>query len=202
MSLSVSSLGLASLAAVVALCSACSGSDSSGGFSTSVPASKPVNTLTQQEQTQLCSDLNGYVDDTLTEQLKVPLCRGKALAAALQGGAKTDAEARAACKPAYEKCLTEPVDTGFDSKQMCDAPAQDCAATVGELSSCIQALPGYLQASLPDLPACDAIEIAKLSEYTAEKPQPAEPAACTAYEKKCPSDSIIGDGSSSGDGNQ
>jgi len=77
---------------------------------------------------QLCSSLENY----FSTSLKDFDCRLSGTLAAAFSMAKTDAEAQAACKSAYDMCNAAP-ETSMDT---CTKPTGMCTATVGELEKC------------------------------------------------------------------
>lgn len=187
--------GVVLMGLVSALCAACGSDDGGSGFSPSVSSDKELGSLSEPDVKKLCDDVQSYAS-SVADSLKDVSCRSAGIAAAVTGGAETDADARVACKTAYDKCLATPADT---DEEPCERPPATCKATVGELTACLNAYPTYVKATLPNLPACNTIEVAKLSSYFETPDKPEAPAACKTYDTKCPGNGIIDDGSSSGD---
>ena len=114
------------------------GGTGSAGAVTSVNGTKPLNTLTAAESTQLCKDSGAYVGRAVS---KVNACKALALVLTALGSPTTEAQARATCASIYTPCLSAPA--ASSSMDTCDSIPATCTATVAQYSACF---------SDPDLP--------------------------------------------------
>lgn len=179
------------ISASFALCMACGGSDSSdggGSFTTSVPRDQKLGSLSPADTAKLCSDVETY-SKSLSAQLKSLTCKSAGLVAVFTASATTDAEARSACQTGYDKCLAAPAES--TETDTCTPPNASCTATVGELSACFDALPGYISSASNSFPSCATLKLSDLTETTDTGETPTPPAACTTYEAKCPDDDML-----------
>lgn len=183
--------GLFAVCASFALTIACGGSDSGGGsgsgFSTSVPSSQKLGSLSAEDTTKLCADVKAYAT-SLSSQLKAVSCKTSGLLGAAFADAKTDSQAQSACKTAYDKCIAAPAQTSTDT---CTPPPATCMATVGELTACFNDIPGYISSASNAIPSCATLKLSDLMTTTDPTASLKEPASCTSYQAKCPDDSML-----------
>ena len=180
--------GMFAISASFALTMACGGSDSGGGFSTSVPSSQQLGSLSDADTTKLCNDIKSY-QTSLNSQLKALSCKTSGLFGAAFAQPATDAEAQSACKTAYDKCVAAPAQS--DGDDACTPPPASCTATVGELTACMNDLPGYITSASNAIPSCASLKLSDLMSTTDPSDSVKEPASCTSYEAKCPDDDML-----------
>jgi len=152
--------------------------NSGGDFMTGLPASTPLSSLTDAQAMQLCSSLENY----FSTSLKDFDCRLSGTLAAAFSMAKTDAEAQAACKSAYDMCNAAP-ETSMDT---CTKPTGMCTATVGELEKCANDEGAVFDQLATSFPSCADLTLQDLMGAGGDVMQPMEPASCTALDMKCP----------------
>lgn len=175
----------------------CGSSDNKNGgtFSSSLPASAPLNSLTPAQASTLCKELGTYVDGSL----KPINCRlsGITLAAfSAFNPSATDAELKKACEDATAACLQEQgsPDGGANGGGMCDPIPANCTATVAEMSACIADAANGLKQMANGIPSCASITRASFSSDAGAPGggEPPEPASCKALSMKCPSLNVTG----------
>jgi hypothetical protein len=162
---------------------------STGPFTTSVPASTPLGSLTPDQLTQICSDVKKYVDSTLGAAATNYECQTFAVIAAVT--ATSDAAAEAACKASLSTCT--PVQNGTAT---CDASPSTCTATVGEATTCFNDLNTSLQAAAAALPSCNGLTVAKanaaLTALSSDGGSPlSDPPSCTKLDAECPGSNMV-----------
>jgi hypothetical protein len=192
----IKELGLAVVISAVAM--GCGGGGGGSGFSTSVPASKPLNQLSAADATKLCMDTEAYLQAQLSAELSSTdfACRavGLEVAALSADASSTTASVRQACQDAYTACLNSPadagvgdIDAGTSSTDCTNAQQQlsTCSATVGQLSACVNEETSSVQSAFPP---CDQLTLTEVSAVTADggtDPTTSGP-ACTAIDTACP----------------
>jgi hypothetical protein len=160
------------------------GCDDGGGpgrFMTSVPANKPINTLSSGEIATLCADAETFVTKSAFHD---DLCRLDAFLATtfVTSSTSTDAELSAACTSAYNACVADV--TG--STATCDPPPATCTATVGELTACANDEAAQFHEMAAKLPTCAGITRAAVeAQGSAATAGFTAPASCLAYQTKC-----------------
>lgn len=161
------------------------GNNNGSGFSTGLPGDKPLNMLSDMELQTLCKKIADYYSsEPVATSLQQYTCSFSALIATAFSQPMSDAEARAACKMAYDSCAMEPLEPTSES---CDKPSNSCTATIAEYEACQKDMLGYL-AQLKDVfPACSEITLMDLEGGGSEDPMgPAMPASCQTVQQKCP----------------
>jgi hypothetical protein len=157
-----------------------SGGSTGGTFTSSIPAGTPLNTLTPSQLQTLCSEGDAFLApyrptiDDFGCRLEAVFLAGL--------GASTDAEARTACQQFYDQCKA----SGSTSTTMCNAPAADCMATVGELTACINDQAPLFSSALNSLPSCSTLTLADLQSDGGITDGPPTPPSCATYQQKCP----------------
>jgi hypothetical protein len=156
---------------------------SAPGFSSGLPAEKPLNGLTEDEQAVLCDSLTDYSYDRLLGDAQEAFCRYTALLGAGRSMAETDAELRGECAGLFEACLMlEREDLTTGGVQTCPTIGAACTATVTEYERCFTDAQLAYEAALADLPACEGIT---LDDFPVQLPVPTQPASCVRYAQKC-----------------
>lgn len=179
------------------------GSGTSPGAVTSVDSSKKIADLSDSEAQQLCRDAQAFTQSNVGEADQKKISCGISASFVASFNAKTDAEAQANCKKAYDDCLAKPStstqagDGGAPKDTCADAKKQTtgCDATVGEYSQCasdsVNAYKG--------LASKDYCAEAKAPQPDAGASRPSttveQPSSCTALRQKCPQ--LFGSSSSS-----
>ncbi len=104
---------------------------------TSVPESKPIDDLDEDEQQSFCEEATDWATDVIGDELPRLLCNTEGISAAFGEDGSFDL---AACKAARDTCLSEPSEFDFEGEDLeCNFSEVDtCGATVGEFSSCFE----------------------------------------------------------------
>jgi hypothetical protein len=146
---------------------------SSGPFTTSVPSSTPLTGLSGAQQTQLCKDFTAYADTTLAPEL----CKVDGLLFAAFSGGTTDAQVQAACASGYSACLA--ADGGTTVTCNPGSAPSTCTATVGDLTSCLNAQ----SAAAAQIPSCSTLTVASLGSAFGDGGSSMEPAVCAQFDQ-------------------
>jgi hypothetical protein len=193
-------LGFGGALAIAALLGCGGGSGSGGGssgggsFTTSVPSGTKLTALTPQQATQLCTDADNYTTTLTPDLCKLLAIETTALTLELSGTAPpSDAMLQAACTQAYNDCLSG--DGGFTSTSSCDpstftSEPSTCTATVGDLTTCVNADFATTKQELAQVPSCSSVTSANLISALATIGAEADAgtsmsATCTALESNC-----------------
>jgi len=105
---------------------------------TSVPESKPIDELDEEEEQDFCEEASVWAEDILLDDLPRILCNTSAIGESAQGDGTVDL---AACQAARDACLEDPEvieDLDADDLQCNFEGVESCDATVGEFSSCFE----------------------------------------------------------------
>jgi hypothetical protein len=164
-------------------------SGSGGPFTTSVPASTQIGSLTPAQLTQICSDVQKFTQ-TLDATVASYECQSFALISAAT--AQTDAAAEAACKASLASC----VPTAATPTGMCTGSATTCTATVGEATTCFNDLNAALQSATASQPSCDGLTVAKATAALAALAGDggtglSYPPSCTKLDMECPGSNVV-----------
>jgi hypothetical protein len=178
--------------ALVVGCGGSSGSGSGGGstFSSSIPGSAMIGSLSASDQQKLCGELESYESSSGFKAAELKASCGLAgILAATFAPDQTDAGLQAACKMAYDECTTT-VNAPPDASQ-CNLSSGTCTATVSELTACVNA--DLAAASSISVPSCASLTAATLKDATSGSgsSQTMQPAACMAVETKCPDSGMM-----------
>lgn len=103
----------------------------------SVPESKPIEDLDEEEQQTFCEEATDWALDVVGDQLPKLLCNSEGLSAGVGEDGGFDL---GACKAARDTCLSEPSEFELDDESLeCNfGEVNGCGATVGEFSSCFE----------------------------------------------------------------
>lgn len=164
--------------------SAGSNSGSPGDLDTGLPADKPISELTDAEIAGLCSKFDAYYSTgSVGMNVQEFTCRFSGIFAAALGGADTDAAAKAACKTAYDSCISAPAET----TSKCGKPTGMCTATVGEIEACANDSAKAIQQLSSAFPSCAELTLADLMDLGGGgDTAPENPASCNTVKTKCP----------------
>ncbi|MGH1346770.1 MAG: hypothetical protein ACRBN8_34705 [Nannocystales bacterium] len=104
---------------------------------TSVPESKPIDELDEDEQQTFCEEATDWASEVVGDDLPTLLCNSEGITAAVGDDGSFDV---AACKAARDTCLSEPSEIEFEDEDLqCSfEDVEACGATVGEFSSCFE----------------------------------------------------------------
>jgi hypothetical protein len=155
--------------------------DPGGDFTTGLPATTPLTSLTDDQSMQLCDKLDSY----FSPSLKDFDCRfaGIIAVAFSQPPPESDAAAQAACKAAYDMCQAAPTET----TETCSKPTGMCTATVGEFEACANDSRALLTQALGSFPSCATLTLQDLMDGGGgDMMQAMDPASCTTLDMKCP----------------
>ncbi|MDX2021980.1 MAG: hypothetical protein SF187_17210 [Deltaproteobacteria bacterium] len=155
-----------------------------GTFSTNVTPSKPLNQLTPQEAQKVCEATTTYVGKGLQDATFTDLvCRIAGLVSVLN---VPDAEVQATCTKAYNACKAAPAPMELPTGACGETQTTQCTATVAEYEACVNELPSDLKAINAVVASCDRATKNSVVALVAI-PSLLGP-ACTALNKKCPSE--------------
>jgi len=182
-------------ALVIAALVGCGGNSSGGGFTTSVPSGTKLTSLTPQQATQLCTDLDSYATTALTPDLcKLLAIEATALSLSLSSTAPSDATLRTTCTQAYNSCVGGG-DGGVTTTSSCDPSTlttqpSTCTATVGDLTTCANDSVTATNKEVAGLPSCSSVTAANLLSALATLASQADAgtsisATCTELESTC-----------------
>jgi hypothetical protein len=183
--------------AAVALLVGCGGSNSSDGgsgssFSSSLPGSAMIGSLSAGDQQKLCSELESYESSSAVKSAELKASCGLAgLLAATFAPDQTDAGIQAACKMAYDGCTTS-LASAPPAATQCNLSSGTCTATVSELTACLNAdIAASASISLPSCASLTAATLKDIASGSGSASQPAQPAACTTVQMKCPDSGML-----------
>jgi len=185
--------GLFTVAALVACSSSSGGGGGGGGFSTSVPGSTKLSSLTTAQAAQLCTDLTTYENSQSSTQT-AEICKGVGIDAAAEAQATSstmlsDAQLQAACTIGYSDCTS--ADGGSsgvscDSSTFAGAPTT-CTSSVSDVQKCITDMNAANATYYGALPSCGALTAATLASAEADGgiSSSPDPASCVPIETNC-----------------
>jgi hypothetical protein len=164
-----------------------------GAFTTSVSSGTKLTALSGNQATQLCDDLDNYIDravvPVLCGTIRDLLGPKAAYNALLANPSSTDADVRATCVAELAEAgscsnVDASVQNSCDASSFATVPAT-CTATVGDYATCIDAInPAYAQYGAA-VPSCGTLTVASLRAYFAADGGgtlgPADPAACAIF---------------------
>jgi hypothetical protein len=168
-----------------------------GAFTTSVPAGTKVTALTTAQATQLCNDLESYLDNNLFPSI----CKASSALAGpeaayfdlLENPSASDTELRAACVSgaavdAGDSCSDFLADAGTETCNISEIPST-CQATVGDYTTCINAMSAADAQLYTSVPSCSTLTAASVTAYFAAdgglSAEPPEPASCSQIDSTC-----------------
>jgi hypothetical protein len=159
------------------------GAGTGGGSSvTSISGSKPLNTLTPAESTQLCEDATAYFMSSIT---KANSCKFSALVNAASTSSPTDAVLQSNCTSMETACNASAT-MGPGSATGCFPPPATCAATVAQYSACVSDGVASFNQNVSALPSCSVVRLADLTAIFAALEATYQPAACMPLATACP----------------
>jgi hypothetical protein len=147
-------------------------------FSTSIDPGKKVGELGAADLEKLCQAKLRFRAGN--QSFLRSYCKVVGITAASFSGPKDDAEARAACHAGYDQCLA--VKGNGDKLVLgpepgCLSPRAECTATVGEIETCADATPAFMEGVAATWPDCDRITVAEVKRDDPSS-WPARPASC------------------------
>lgn len=174
---------------------------SGGAFTTSVPSGTKLTGLTSSQRTQLCNDIESYIDHSFGPAI----CNAAAastingLEAAyfdlLENATATDAQLRADCTAAdadagasASTCATEFLDGGVQTCNISSIPST-CQATVGDYAKCLNDTSTSGVQFYAGFPSCSTLTAASVSALFAAdggiSEGTPEPASCSMFDSTC-----------------
>ncbi len=164
-----------------------------GAFTTSVSSGTRLTALSGTQATQLCNDVDNYIDSAVVPVLcgaiRDLLGPKAAYNALVANPSSTDADVRAACVAELAEAgscsnVDASVQNSCDASSFVTVPAT-CTATVGDYATCIDAInPAYSQYGAA-VPSCSTLTVASLKAYFAADGGgtlgPADPAPCAIF---------------------
>lgn len=173
------------LAIVLVLAAGCSAKTTQDGpFVSSTDATRTLDSLSTAEATSYCTDVVKYQRSATEAEGKKVTCGSFARIAAV--GAKTDADAVAACKKSFDDCMAKPPSTTTSTDECKDAYAslQKCkgtGTTVADMNGCLTESTDQLVA-LASTDWCAGLKAGVVKT----EPKAAMGPKCTAVQTKCP----------------
>lgn len=150
-----------------------SGSGGGGDFQTSVPGNKVVESLTDQEREQICSDA---FESYSSAEMKESSCL---LSGVIQASFSQSEEGnfQQLCQQGYDECISDGDQVDFN----CELPRENCPATVSDFVACYSAYLSILGSakSCMDSTEADGAQLLQTLD--------SEPEACARLEQICPS---------------
>jgi hypothetical protein len=186
---------LAATAALVGCSSGGSGAsppaNEAGAAISSVPSGTKLSALTPTQATQLCSDLDAYVEQASLDRACGQWGLDQAAALAAKTPASSDADLQAACTQGYNQCLSG--DAGLTTGSPCDSSTvsqvpSSCTATVGQLETCTedrQVASNQMVASRPSCASLTAATLKAALSPDAGTGRFTDPASCTPFDSNC-----------------
>lgn len=101
---------------------------------TSICASATLDTLTAEEETQLCTDTGTYIAGAIT---RAAACKYYAIVTAASSSAPTEEEMQTVCSTAEADCNSNPSVMGPGANTLCSQIPDGCTATVEQYSACV-----------------------------------------------------------------
>jgi hypothetical protein len=172
-----------------------------GAFTTSVPGGTKLTALTSAQQTQLCNDVENFVDHTFLPEL----CNAAAAASVngleaayvdlIENPSTTDAQLRADCSAADAdaganagRCTDSLQDAGTQTCDISSTPAT-CQATVADYTKCLNDTTTSSLQYYASLPNCSTVTAASVNAFFAAdgglSAGPPEPASCAMFDPTC-----------------
>lgn len=130
-----------------------SGGSGGGSSVTTLSGATTLSTLTAADSTKLCNDTYAYFRTAITNETA---CKWKGLSFATSSSAPTDEQLKANCTEKESGCLADP-NTARSSNAGCNDLPTDCAATVAQYSTCVEALVARFNQTVAGLSSCAAL---------------------------------------------
>jgi hypothetical protein len=191
-----SSTLVCALLVIAAGAPACSSDKGGGGtFSTGIPRSTVIGSLTPSQAQQVCQASGSYFAGNIAADGE---CKGEGFGAALFtagfDSTATDTDLQNACSSAQSLCEkggSQPLDAGTSSTSSCTPPPSDCTATIGEYEDCLNDAHALLVKETASIPACNTLTRSELKAAATPTDgggaSVTSPPSCTALQAKCPS---------------
>lgn len=182
-------------------CGLCSGSNTSDGggggasgssvFSSSIPGSESLGSLSDGDKQKLCTELASFKGSESFQSAEINVsCGAAGIFSAAMATDQTDAGLQVACKSAHDQCATMISSAAADASK-CMPPDATCSATVSELSACLNEMVAAFDAL--QVPGCDTLTAASLKDSSTAAQgasQAKGPGSCTTFQAKCPGSSM------------
>ncbi len=159
---------------------ACDDDDDNDGFGTSVPSSKQLSQLTDEEESQLCMDMRSGFDDVAGVNVE---CLMSSMIVGLGNVSR--------CQEAYDACVVQSNTTRTDDCEPDGSPEEDfedCEATVGEMIKCLEDRLKASEQSFSQLEiilSCD-MKMPDLTKLQGFEMPDTNPESCQTMNEKCP----------------
>ncbi len=168
------------------------GTSGGGPFTTSVAPGTKLTGLTPAQVTQLCADIDNYVQQFLFPSLCDQVRRSNAAESTYrylqQNPTATNAQLQAMCaqSEADTSCLFD-ADGGTETCNASSIPS--CQATVGNYSKCLNDESGAENQFIDSIPSCSSLTAASLNAFFAAdggvSTGPTEPTSCSMFDSTC-----------------
>ncbi len=139
------------------------GTASSFSFSSTLPTSVELGQLAHEQQATLCAELTSFASNVNVCGIEAN-CRRAGVMSASLGRPGSDADARALCTNAYQRCKEQLLPDAVPSIGCPSSISVLCAATVGDLAACVNALDSLFDAQLNATPECRTLTLTSLSQ--------------------------------------
>jgi hypothetical protein len=184
--------GLAALVLVPACSSSSEDGPNSSTFSTGLPPSQSLGSISDADLKTLCAAASSFANDLVNHDSACLIAGYDAAAVQhLLGTAQTDADLQKACTDAETACKNDPArDAGTTTTtQTCRKPPASCTATVGEYEACVNDAKAAYQMQFSSLSTCAALTAAdlRMPEGGPTATPSNQPASCKVVSTKCPS---------------
>jgi hypothetical protein len=134
--------------------------DEGGTAVTGLCGDAPLNTLTQAEVLQLCSDTGAYAASSIS---KAGGCKYAGIVTAASSSSPTEAQLQAACSAKESNCTQSDTATGPGSNIQCSQIPPTCTATVAQYSACVVNEAVLFDQGASALVSCSMLTFANLS---------------------------------------
>jgi hypothetical protein len=176
----------------------CSGSDeepasgdncatTGGAVVTSLCASAPLNTLSQAQTTELCSETSAYVEEAISRAIG---CKYVAIVSAASNSSPTEAELQSACSARETACNQDTTIMGPGAMTLCSQIPPTCTATVEQYSTCVREEAELFEQEAGELTSCSALTFGNLSTVYDVPNAAVEAPSCAAIKTACPNYSL------------
>ncbi len=176
------------IGALLCFAAGCGGGDSksSSTFSSTLPGTAVLATLTPSQVTTLCNEQKAFLSSSAIQSDMTELaCRYAGVLSAAFSNPATDAAAQSACQSIYDQCKKSGTSTTTTST--CSAPDSTCMATVAELSACLNDTPNVVQSLESSVPSCKTLTLKDVTDASSGSGMQAYTSVpCATVQQKCP----------------
>jgi hypothetical protein len=169
---------------------ACSSSDDQkpgGTFSSGLPPSSTLGTLSDSDWAKFCGAASAYAEaNSGGVDTSCKLAGITAAGFAALSGAMTDADVQKACTDTFNQCKAATADAGPGTNDCTRKPGASCTATVGEVEACLNDRAAATQAAAASIPACESLTLAQFRMPADAGSGTDTPQSCKVASQKCP----------------